>query len=124
MFFEPKNFLNFAKSLFKKVKDEEQAKLRTIIGRAYYSAFLFCRHKLEEKYPHIKDIETGEIHKIVREKLVDENRAHEKSMLVTIREMRDDADYDLEQFFAKRDAGKAIEQSNRIFKNLKNVRFT
>lgn len=124
MSFDPKNFLNFAKNLAKGIRSTQQTELRVIIGRAYYSAFLLCRSKLEEKYEDMKLIKTAVIHKLVLQKLVDENCGHEKSMLDSIKEMRDDADYDLEKIFAPRNAGKVIEKSDRIFEKLKDVEFT
>lgn len=44
--FDPRDFLEFAKEIYKKETNHKEAMLRTALGRCYYSAFLICRERL------------------------------------------------------------------------------
>jgi hypothetical protein len=46
--FKPKEFLKLATRLINDGKYDDICRSRTAIGRAYYSAFLYIKHRLED----------------------------------------------------------------------------
>jgi len=91
--FEPSEFLTIAEKLLKDSKYKNQAGFRTSVSRSYYAAFLAIRKKLEEL-----GISIGrgyEQHKIVVDKLMEKNQTTIGSQLRSLREKRNDADYNL-----------------------------
>lgn len=95
---DPREFLRFAESLALKITDETQ--VRVCIGRAYYAAHLSAREKVRPHYPGLflqNDGCKGE-HDIVREKLVDLDRADIADQLVGLSQARVRADYFLSSY--------------------------
>jgi len=88
--FDPVEFLNIAKKLLLINDLNEKGKFRTSIGRAYYSAFLLIRTRLERK-----GIKFGEEkqHKEVRNSLKSIDKDYMADQLKELFDYRIDADY-------------------------------
>ncbi len=90
--FNPSEFLNIAKKILL-IKDlDETGKFRTSLGRAYYSAFLLTRKRLERGR---KKFDSEGQHKTVRDFLKSINMDHMANQLLVLFDYRVDADYDL-----------------------------
>lgn len=88
--FDPVEFLKIAKKLLF-IKDlDEKGKFRTLIGRAYYSAFLLIRTKLERKG---FKFEEEKQHKEVRNSLKSIGEDYIANQLKELFDCRIDADY-------------------------------
>ena len=88
--FDPVEFLKIAKKLLN-IKDlDEKGKFRTSIGRAYYSAFLLIRTRLERK--GIK-FEKEKQHQKVRASLKSIGKHYLADQLKELFDYRVDADY-------------------------------
>ena len=88
--FNPFEFLNIAKKLLT-IKDiDEKGKFRTSIGRAYYSAFLLTRTKLERGG---RKFDAEGQHKNVRDFLKSINMDYMADQLLALFEYRIDSDY-------------------------------
>ena len=92
-YYEPQNFLEFADQLLSDKRYEEQGRLRTAIGRAYYAAFLSTKKKLEEIGFSFRDVER--IHREVIEALMNLDYSM-GDRLEALRNYRVDADYKME----------------------------
>lgn len=88
--FNPGIFLAIAKRLLDIEDLDEKGRFRTSIGRAYYSAFLLTRTRLERKG---KRFGTDAQHKEVREFLKTIHMDYMADLLNTLFESRRDADY-------------------------------
>ncbi|GAI75118.1 unnamed protein product [marine sediment metagenome] len=92
-FFQPRIFLDIARKL-KNYRDlDDEGKLRVVIGRAYYAAFLTAREYLK-RYRWIEFREKGQ-HKKVLDALDDLNQEFIKNQLDLLRKSRVTADYNL-----------------------------
>lgn len=101
--FNPSDFLDLAMELEK----NDEARIRTAIGRAYYASFLTARNTMSvgEKTP--------EVHKMVlsimyRKNPVIANKLH------YLRRQRNIADYDTELVIEANDAEKAVKLAEEI----------
>lgn len=95
MSFNPLKLLNLCKSLSKGVSSVDSETIaRTVISRAYYSAFLHAREYLKVKY-NIRFTGTGDDHTIVESQLMRKVDRQLGSTIRTLRENRTAADYDL-----------------------------
>lgn len=90
--FNPEIFLEIAKRIKIAEELEEFGRLRTSIGRAYYSAFLSTRSRLEMKG---QSFGTDSQHKDVRDFLKTIKRDGIANLLKQLFDFRVDADYKL-----------------------------
>jgi len=88
--FNPSEFLNIARQLLLINDLDEKGKFRTSIGRAYYSAFLSTRTRLEREG---KRFGSEGQHKKVRDLLKSINMHHMADQLLELFDYRRDADY-------------------------------
>jgi len=101
--FDPSDFLDLAREL----GGNNEARIRTAVGRAYYASFLTIRNTMaiEEKTP--------EVHRMVlsmfyRKNPVIANKLH------YLRRQRNIADYDTEIVMGADDADKAVKLAGEI----------
>lgn len=117
-FFNPEIFLDIAK----KVKDsndlDEQGRLRTSIGRAYYAAFLATRERL--RFRGIK-FEKERQHQDVLDALDDLDEYNIKYQLETLRTFRINADYYLNILIDKNLCEKSIILSEEIINSIEMI---
>ncbi len=88
--FDPYEFLNIAKKLLLINDLDEKGKFRTSVGRAYYSAFLLTRTRLERGG---KKFGSEGQHKKVRDLLKSINMDYMADQLLELFDYRRDADY-------------------------------
>jgi len=89
--FKPKKFLKLAAQLIRDNDYEEPCRVRTAIGRAYYSAFLYAKERLERLGQAFPDDHT--VHQAVIDRLMERNFKLLGSQLDELLEARRDADY-------------------------------
>lgn len=89
-FFSPEIFLDVAKKIKESSNLNEQGKLRTSIGRAYYAAFLVAREYLKRFGIRF---EKERQHQKVIDALDDLNQEFIKNQLEELRDFRVKADY-------------------------------
>ncbi len=107
--FDPLDFLKLANDL---VYSKDEAKLRTAISRAYYSAFLYCREWLRSKgWPLYGD---GRDHNEVQMGLKKYIGRKASDKLSSLRRLRGDADYELTKVVDKQVVIKAIRLANVV----------
>jgi hypothetical protein len=95
MSYDPHKLLRFCKSLSTRASSTDAETIaRTIISRAYYSAFLYAREYLRAKY-NVRFTGTGEDHTIVESQLMKKVDRQLGSTIRTLRENRRAADYNL-----------------------------
>lgn len=90
-FFNPAIFLEVARRLKDHVNLDDQGKIRTVIGRVYYAAFLTTREYLK-KYKG-RNFSKERQHQDVIDALDDLNEYDLKNWLETLRDNRISADY-------------------------------
>ena len=86
--------------------------IRTGIGRSYYAAFLIARRTLDLDY-----LTTGEVHREVIEKLREAD-SHSANKLRTLRDLRNQADYDMRRGFDEKELEYAVELSRDIIERI------
>jgi hypothetical protein len=95
MGYDPHKLLKFCKSLSTGASSiDAETIARTIISRAYYSAFLYAREYLRAKH-NVRFTGTGEDHTIVESQLMKKVDRQLGSAVRTLRENRRAADYNL-----------------------------
>lgn len=95
MSYDPHRLLKFCRSLSTGASSTDAETIaRTIISRAYYSAFLHAREYLRAKH-NIHFTDTGEDHIIVENQLMKKVDRQLGSTIRTLRENRGAADYNL-----------------------------
>ena len=101
--FDPSDFLDLARELGK----NNEARIRTAVGRAYYASFLAIRNDMaiEEKTP--------EVHRKVLSMLYKKN-AVIANKLHYLRRQRNIADYDTKFVMGADDADKAVKLAEEI----------
>jgi len=106
--FSPFDFLNLAKDLI----NDNEAKIRTAISRAYYSSFLIARDtfSLSEKTP--------KVHRKVVSILYSRNPIV-ANQLHLLRRKRNFADYDTKVVLSRNDAENAIKLAEDIITGLR-----
>lgn len=92
MAFDPEEFLNLANEIYKDSAYQEESCYRTIIGRAYYAAFLFTREKLSG---HVTFNFNSKDHQIVIKEIRNRISPAISGQLRSCREQRNRADYEL-----------------------------
>ncbi len=86
--------------------------IRTGVGRSYYAAFLVARRTLELEY-----LTTSEVHKRVVE-LLKEIDSQSANMLMTLRDLRNQADYDIGKEFNEKELEYSVVLSKNIIKRI------
>jgi len=101
--FNPSDFLDLARELGK----NNESRIRTVVGRAYYASFLTIRNvmAIEKK--------TSEVHRMVLSSLYRKNPVI-ANKLHYLRRQRNIADYDTELVIGADDADKAVEFAEDI----------
>lgn len=119
------DFLKIARKIMESRYEEEEAAMRTAIGRAYYSSFLKCKQCAIRQgqvqllqYDRDDFPKKGEIHAAVRDSLHNVGLGHVAGELLDLFERRVVADYKLQETVDRRDAKDAIELSTRIARNI------
>ena len=110
--FDGDGFYNFASELYNNANHNEKAKIRTIISRAYYGAFLDAKEKAGF-YGIV-----GGVHR----KTIEFYERKDKKISEKLKDLmfkRESADYDLTKDLHKRDAGLALKLSKELIELLK-----
>ncbi len=113
--FNPVDLYYFASELYKQAdlanNFPPEALYRSIISRAYYSAFLAARNKCQLEN-HGADVHRLVIDYWKKHKAVIANR------LINLKDCRTDADYNTTKSFSKKEAGEALKLALQILKDL------
>jgi len=122
--FQPKHFLDLGENLKDSPKDNLfESRIRTSIGRSYYSIFLATRYKLEGLIN--KELEKKRnIHEVIIDNLkksVDNQIAQFGTNLDTLRNYRLQADYRIRINLHQNVAVSAYALANDLFNDLKNL---
>ncbi|WP_175627088.1 MULTISPECIES: hypothetical protein [Oxalobacteraceae] len=112
MAFDPVTFFTLAADTHQAAGHEEEEKVRTVIGRAYYSAFLCARNAAGLTGTN------AAIHQVTIEHYINNGNSAVGNRLNDLRTSRNDADYDCGKKFTKTQSGKALSQANAILVNL------
>lgn len=114
--FNPLDFLTFVKNL--STTNHHEARVRTIIGRAYYATFLKMREWLEDRGCHFPSgISEPQNHRLVQDYLFREiQQRGPKDKLHELRQLRNDADYNLDIQLTTREAQRAIRLAENILR--------
>lgn len=122
--FDPKSFLDLAENLRDPIKDNLfESKVRTSVGRSYYSVFLATRAKIEKITG--KDLERKKNpHEIIINRLKGSSNiqlAEFGSDLDSLRTYRRSADYVTKINLKQSAAENAFELARELFENLRNL---
>lgn len=113
--FNPVDFYHLASELYKQADLANdfpaEALYRSIISRAYYSAFLAARNKCQLKNCG------ADVHQLVI-KHWKTHKAVIANRLQDLKDRRNYADYDTNKSFSKREAGEALKLALQILKSL------
>ncbi len=101
--FNPTDFLDLAREL----GNNNEARIRTAVGRAYYASFLTIRDTM------VIDEKTPEVHRMVLSMLYRKNPVI-ANKLHYLRRQRNIADYDTELVMRTDDADKAVKLAGEI----------
>lgn len=114
--FNPLDFLNFVKNL--STTNYHEARVRTIIGRAYYATFLKMREWLKDKgYDFPSGISEPHNHRLVQDYLFQEiQQRGPKDRLHELRQLRNDADYNLDIQLTTKEVQRAIGLAENILR--------
>lgn len=122
------SLLNEKKRQFQNPDTGERAVNSTIISRAYYSAYSYAYHWLEDQHD-FKPKQKWEFeeegkkyiteHTQVRAKLKSLNRLNVSTNLFELHDLRKKADYHMQIPLTEKDVEKALRHMNVIFKELK-----
>lgn len=123
--FEPKDYLDVAKELYKVNVPASQkialseAYYRAAASRAYYAAYLFANKKASGNYAGIK-----ESHDSLINEYIDSNNAEKKMVgnsLKSLKKLRKKADYSLNIELTKKDGGESLRLSEKILTVLASI---
>ena len=109
--FDPVDFYRIAQKIFQESDKFDSSAARTCIGRAYYSAFLVARDRAKVT-DQGKETHQAVIAYYKKKKPVVGNRLH------TLREQRNDADYNMARIVVQQESGKALKLCAEILKHL------
>ena len=114
--FNPHDFLALVRNL--STSNHQEARIRTIISRAYYATFLMMREWLKTKgYKFPKGKKESSNHEKVQDFLFDEiQQRGPKDRLHKLRQLRNDADYDLNKQLSSSHVQKAMALADSIIK--------
>lgn len=102
MALNPVNFYIYAGEIHDQASNTEEEKIRSAISRAYYAAFLSARN-----YAGIKE-KKPTVHQLTADHFLSAGMSAVANRLNELRTSRNQADYDCELHFVKRDSGKAL----------------
>jgi hypothetical protein len=110
MAFAGKQFFDLAAKLHQG-HGEDEAVIRTVVSRAYYGAMLAARDKAK----------ISSTSAAIHQKVIDHYKASPATQAIgnrldTMRLMRNDADYQVTQAVAAREARKALEMAREVLK--------
>jgi uncharacterized protein (UPF0332 family) len=111
MAIEPVRFYEFASTLYLEAKDDEAAQ-RTVVSRAYYSAFLAARARAGIT------VKGGRVHEAVIEHFHERKDYRLANGLGDLRRQRNQADYDLHLRVTSLQAGAALKQARALLERL------
>lgn len=111
MAFDPVEFYRLGGEIFNR-QDGSEREYRTVIGRAYYGAFLAARDKAGITSA------SGSIHLETANHYLKTNQSAIGNRLNGLRLQRNAADYDLSCQISSRNAGEALKLSLRLLKDL------
>lgn len=117
--FEPRRFLELANILVNDKKYDEDCRSRTVVGRAYYGAFLVTRKKMQDFGISLRDVER--IHKKTIEALQKYDYGL-SSKLETLFRHRVDADYKMEERIDLGRARSCLQLSEHIINRIDGLR--
>ncbi len=92
--FKPKKFLELGKTLLADSRYDEDARIRTSIGRCYYATFLIAWRKMSRA--GVKFVDKTKIHQEVKDAYMDSGHSDIGNKLDQLREMRRRADYEMD----------------------------
>ncbi|MFW9878844.1 MAG: HEPN domain-containing protein [Candidatus Thorarchaeota archaeon] len=118
-FFNPEIFLSIAKKILKYKDIDEQGKFRTVIGRAYYAAFLAVREYLIRYRGRTFDKERQ--HQDVIDALDTLDAYNVKYLLERLRDNRVNADYYLYKMLTLSLCKKSISISEEIINSIEDI---
>ncbi len=119
IYFNPEIFLDVAKSIKDNDNLDEQGKFRTVIGRAYYAAFLTTREYLI-RYK-AKRFDKERQHQDVLDVLDELDETILKNMLDKLRDNRVKADYHLNTMLDKKFCENSIVLSEEIINSIDGI---
>lgn len=125
-----KEFYTVAKRLVVELGEPDEAILRTIVGRAYYSVYLQTRDWINQRFPEAIDQEVGKSHekytnclyKLQRE-LFDLELSRFATNLKTLKERRRFADYEVGEMdiLGKVNTDEALLLAEQLLKDLEKL---
>ena len=117
--FNPEIFLDIAKTIKENRNLDEQGKYRTIIGRAYYAAFLTTREHLKKH--KARNFDRDSQHKAVLDALDELDENNLKNLLDKLRDNRVKADYYLNKIINPDLCEKCIVLSETIIDSIEGI---
>lgn len=128
--FNPADFLLIAERLFRdeRYRKIEDARARTVIGRAYYAIFLSVRELLRKELSRGPDISrkygrivrTGMAHSCIRDTLITLDYTLGQ-FFDRLNKLRRDSDYDLRSEIKDKDAEEALSLAREIASRYHNI---
>jgi uncharacterized protein (UPF0332 family) len=118
--FKPRKFLKLASRLIDDDHYDEDCRVRTSVGRAYYSVFMYVKCRLELMGGHSFP-DNHEVHGAVIEALMTRGHRVIGSQLNTLREKRCDADYHMDVPIHKSQGKYYIQLSERIIDEINHL---
>jgi len=121
--FDPHEFYKISKHLYENF-DSNEALLRTIIGRAYYSVYLACREWLRENFNINVNKEAKKrkisVHFILIDLIYEKRReGYFVDFIRELKEKRESSDYELKIHIAKEDAERAIYLAESVLNGIR-----
>jgi uncharacterized protein (UPF0332 family) len=111
MAFEPVQFYELASALYSEERDDEATR-RTVVSRAYYSAFLAARERAGLRSTG------GQVHEAVIRHFQERRDHRLANRLHDLRRQRNQADYDLHIPVTSLQAGAALKQARALLERL------
>ena len=106
--FDPIDFFHLAKELI----NEDEASIRTSIGRAYYASFLITRDKLGLRL-RVPDVHHKVIESLYGVDPLIANKLH------SLRRLRNSSDYDLHVSLRTADAERALKLADAVISGIR-----
>jgi uncharacterized protein (UPF0332 family) len=111
LLFDPSLFYRFAGDLYQ-AADATEVTFRTIVGRAYYAAFLAARNQA------LIQTSGSNIHDQTITHYRNARRSAIASRLDDLRRIRNDCDYDCQKTVDRRMAGEALKTASKVLADL------
>jgi len=121
--FDPSEFYKISKHLYENF-DNNEALLRTIIGRAYYSVYLVCREWLRNNFNIDVNKEARKrgvsVHSTLIELIYEKRReGYFIDFIRELKEKRESSDYELKIHITKEDAEKALYLAESVLNGIR-----